>query len=152
MNYFGEDGPEPMAPTQPSDEEQQRVEAVIEASKDRYLKFFMVDFVEMSMRKVATQNITFCANQAKLFDNLMDDSETQRQQRQKMNKFENCLGKHTDSLEHALSAMMMQSKQVSEKQSAVYEHEGEVSMMPGVAKNDYEVGDRGEQYLLSTGT
>ena len=54
MNYFGEDGPEPMAQNQPSAEEIKAVTEMAERSKDKYLKFFMVDFIEMSMRKVST--------------------------------------------------------------------------------------------------
>ena len=81
MNYFGEDGPEPMAKNQPSQEEQEQAMAMAERAKEQYLKFFMVDYVEMTMRKVANHNTVFCANQAKLFDNLMDEDLTLRQQK-----------------------------------------------------------------------
>ena len=53
---------------------------MMERSKDRYLKFFMVDFVEMSMRKVASQNVIFCANEDKVFDRMMDDEEPTRRE------------------------------------------------------------------------
>ena len=71
-----------MAPNRPSEDETNQQKEIAERSKERYLKFFMVDFVEMSMRKVAQQNIVFCANQAKVFDRLMDDDEmTRREQK-----------------------------------------------------------------------
>ena len=105
MDYFGKDGPTPMQPNQPSDEEMKAAMAKAQQSKDRYLKFFMIDFVEMSMRKVANQNTVFCAKQAKLFDNLMEEDLTVREKKRQLQRFENCLGKHTDSLEHALSML-----------------------------------------------
>ena len=53
MNYFGSDGPEPMKRSAPSEDENKVGLQMAERSKDKYLKFFMVDFLEMSMRKVA---------------------------------------------------------------------------------------------------
>ena len=87
--------------------------AMAEKSRERYLKFFMVDFIEMTMRKVASQNTVFCANQARLFDNLMEEELSKRDARKQLQAFENCLGKHSDSLEHALSNLsyFIQSKE-----------------------------------------
>ena len=149
MNYFGEDGPEPMAQQQPSADEMKAVAEMSERSKEKYLKFFMVDFIEMSMRKVSANNTIFCANQAKLFDNLMDEDLTTRQKKQQMDSFENCLGKHTDSFDYAL-VMMMEHLQGNSIQKTTYQHDGEVNTIPGrTNKPTYEIEDRGDQYLLS---
>ena len=76
MNYFAEDGPQPLAPNQATEEEMKAQMHLAEGSKERFLKFFMVDYIEMTMRKVANQNTIFCANKAKLFDNLMNEDLT----------------------------------------------------------------------------
>ena len=118
--------------------------------KARYLKFFMIDFIEMSMRKVANQNTVFCSKEAGLFDNLMDEDLTERQKKQQLSRFENCLGKHTDSLEHALS-LMSRVNAAQNDQNLVFEHDGEVNTLPN-RRNVYELEDRGHQYLLSQKT
>ena len=59
----------------------------------------------MSMRRVALANTVHCAQQAKLFDNLMGDDLPAKEQKRQLAHFENCLGKHTDSLEHALTQL-----------------------------------------------
>ena len=84
-----------------------------------------------------------------------DDNGTKQLQRRKQQRvdFENCLGKHTDSLEHALAALSYHLKQKSSEQSgAIFRHEGEVNSISGTSKPVYEVGDRGDQYLLSQRT
>ena len=53
MEVFGEDGPTALPRSQPNDEEQKHAMEMADRSKDKYLKFFMVDFIEMTMRKVA---------------------------------------------------------------------------------------------------
>ena len=72
MEVFGEDGPIAMPRDAPTTDEQRAANEMANKSKERYLKFFMVDFIEMSMRKVAYQNIVFCSKEAKLFENLAD--------------------------------------------------------------------------------
>ena len=62
-----------MPKNQPNEDEIKANSAIIERSRERYLKFFMLDFIELSIRKVTSQNTVFCANHAKLFDRLMDD-------------------------------------------------------------------------------
>ena len=66
-----------------------------------------------------------------------------------MESFENCLGKHTDSLENALS-MMGEHLQGHSIKKTTFEHDGEVNTIPGrTNKPTYEIEDRGDQYLLS---
>ena len=60
MDYFGADGPTPLPPTVDEDEARM-TEKIIAYSKEKYLKFFMLDFMEYSMRNVAQKNIRFCA-------------------------------------------------------------------------------------------
>jgi hypothetical protein len=59
MNYFGEDGPEVIRTP-----EQDASEAELEAmrAKSEYVKYFLVDFMEYNMRKVAAENAKFCAS------------------------------------------------------------------------------------------
>ena len=57
------------------------------------------------MQKVATQNTLFCAKRCKTFDDILNQDWTPKQERQHQNCFQNCLGKHTDSLEMALDQM-----------------------------------------------
>ena len=47
MNYFGEDGPEPLPP-----EEQDNTKIIEEGEKlkKEYYKFWMIDFMEYNMR------------------------------------------------------------------------------------------------------
>ena len=103
----------------------------------------------MTMRKVALQNSLFCADKAGLFQNLMDDNKVSpKQQKKQVVDFENCLGKHTDSLEHAIAAMHYHIN-MKQKQSNIFDHDGDVNTVSGSDKPVYEVSDRGEQYLLS---
>ena len=67
MNYFGEDGPEAI-PNKVKDDQVKMDEA-----KSRYLQHFMVDFVEYNIRKVASQNLQFCANRCEMFSNIWDE-------------------------------------------------------------------------------
>ena len=105
MNYFGEDGPEAIEKNKQSAEEERAAIMMAEKTKEHYLRFFMVDFVEMAVRKVASQNTIFCANQARLFDKMMEEDLSKKESKKQMMDFENCLGKHSDSLEHALSVL-----------------------------------------------
>ena len=148
MDYFGEDGPEPIQ--RRADPEQQRLmEEQQEAVKDRYLRYFMIDFAEQSMRKVASNNIIWCAEKSQLFDNILNEDLTPKQKRTQLRQFENCLGKHTDSLDQAMSALSDHMSRMNRQERTVFEHEGEVNTLLGTTKPVYEVEDRGEQYLLS---
>ena len=73
--------------------------------KDRYLKFFMVDFMEMSIRKVSYQNAIHCSDRCKMFDNIMDENLTPKEEKMQHSCFEKCIGKHSDSLETALEVL-----------------------------------------------
>ena len=81
-----------------------------EQAKHEYLRFWMVDFIEMSMRRVAVDNTRFCARQCNLFSfaksgitDQMSPLEELNYERKEMSCFEKCLGKHTDSFEIALN-------------------------------------------------
>ena len=100
------------------------------------------------MRKVASKNTVFCADKAKLFENLLEEDLSSKEKRKQMLDFENCLGKHTDSLEHGLEALSRFMAIKGESEKNVFEHAGEVNTLPG-SRPVYEIEDRGEQYLLS---
>ena len=82
--------------------------------KDQYLKYFMVDFMEMSIRKVTFENTIFCANRCKMFENIMDEDLSVKEEKQQHSCFEKCLGKHSDSLESALEVLAEHMKKASE--------------------------------------
>ena len=100
MDYFAEDGPTaiPRSTPQPNN-------AAGEAAKNAYFKHFMVDFIEFNLRKVASQNTVFCAEKCHIFDDMMDQDLTAKQERSQLSCFEKCLGKHSDSLDVALSVL-----------------------------------------------
>ncbi len=100
MDYFAEDGPTALPRQAP-----QMENASGEAAKNAYFKHFMVDFIEFNLRKVTTQNTLFCADTCHVFDNLMDQDLTAKQERMQLSCFEKCLGKHSDSLDVALSVL-----------------------------------------------
>ena len=41
-----------------------------EDAKDRYMKFFMIDYLEFNLRRVLVENTTFCAQRCKLFEDI----------------------------------------------------------------------------------
>ena len=65
-----------------------------------------------------------------------------------MQQFENCLGKHTDSLEHALTLLSQHNNARVSNQRVTFEHDREVDTVPGSSRTIYELEDRGDQYLL----
>ena len=68
MNYFAEDGPEPIKSEKKNDQD-----ATSAKAKENYFKHFMVDFIEFNLRKVAVQNSLYCADRCKMFDNIMEE-------------------------------------------------------------------------------
>ena len=62
----------------------------------------MIDFIELNMRKVVNQNITFCADKCKVFDDMIERDLSAKEEREQTSCFEKCLGKHSDSFEVAL--------------------------------------------------
>ena len=78
----------------------------------------------------------------------MEKDLSAREEQLQMKRFENCLGKHTDSFEHGLQVLynFMQSKR---DETTTFDHSGDVNSISGTAKPVYEVSERGEQYLLS---
>ena len=91
--------------------------------KDRYLKFFMVDFMELSLRKVAYQNAIYCSDRCKMFDNIMDEDLSSKEERLQHSCFEKCLGKHSDSLESALDVLSDHMKTIKQEKDLL-EKEG----------------------------
>ena len=70
----------------------------MEMAKDKYFRYFMIDFMEYNLRKVVSDNTVYCAQKCKLFDNVEDLSN----EKQEFSCFEKCIGKFGDSYEHAL--------------------------------------------------
>ena len=48
-----------------------------------------------------------------MFDNIMDEELTRKEERAELNCFEKCIGKHTDSLEHGLSVLTIHLAKLS---------------------------------------
>lgn len=66
-----------------------------------YMKHFMVDYLEHGMRKVVQANALSCSKNVNYFRMLNEDLSSV-EQRALDSAFEKCLGKYSDSYEHAL--------------------------------------------------
>ena len=58
----------------------------------------MIDFLEFNLRKVITDNTSFCANKCKMFDSFDETLE-----KEEFSCFEKCLGKFSDGYDQALN-------------------------------------------------
>ena len=70
----------------------------MDQAKERYLKFFLIDFLEFNLRKVTYENTTYCSQQCNLFDNLKNT----KQNSEEFNCLERCLSKFSHSYYNAL--------------------------------------------------
>ena len=68
MNIFAEDGPKFMG----NKIDENNVKE-IEAQKANFMKYFMVDYMEFSMRRAVTNNAVECARKVGYFRNIHDD-------------------------------------------------------------------------------
>ena len=75
----------------------------IEQKKATYMKHFIVDYLEHGLRKSVQQNALTCAKNVNYFRYLNEDL-SNKEQRMLDSAFEKCLGKYSDSYEHALLA------------------------------------------------
>ena len=98
------------------DEDMQKAQA----AKDKYFKFFLIDFLEFNMRKVASDNTIYCAQKCKMFDNLDTQHNSNNEEKQEFSCFEKCLGKFSDSYESALNVFGEHLKTM--KRQNVYQH------------------------------
>ncbi len=75
-------------------------------SKEKYMRFFMIDYLEFNLRKVMVENTHFCAEKCSLFEDLRPGKNltevTQSEEKKLFSCFEKCLGKFSDSYENAL--------------------------------------------------
>ena len=117
---MGRDGPEAL----PLNAQDNSVAAA--ETKEKFFKFFLTDFIELTMRKVAFQNAEFCANKCDLLSKatLMADL-TLKQERDQMACFERCLGKHSDSFEVALDVFGNHLRSAKQQNVITHSHEGE---------------------------
>ncbi|MFN9910717.1 MAG: hypothetical protein ACK56F_32190 [bacterium] len=44
-----------------------------EQAKSRYLKYFMIDFLEFNMRKILVENTSYCSNRCHVFEGFTAD-------------------------------------------------------------------------------
>ena len=66
-----------------------------------------------------------------------------------MKDFENCLGKHTDSLEYGLVILSEQMRARQAKEKTIIEHDTDVDTLPG-SRPVFDAENRGDQFLLSS--
>ena len=99
MDYFKPGGPKAIAPKLYDMAEQQ------EQVRAEFFRHFLVDMIELNMRKVALQNTKYCATRCHIFKDMLEKDLSHREQRQEDACFETCLGKHTDSFEVALDCV-----------------------------------------------
>ena len=108
-------------------------------AKDKYIKFFMVDFIEYNMRKVAGNNTIYCADRCKVFDDIMTKDLTLKEEREQMSCFEKCLGKHSDSFEVALDIFGTHLGKL--KQNNIITHTHEKGVFDEVVNKAYLLGE-----------
>ena len=97
-------------------EERQSQEA-----KARYLRYFMIDFLEFNMRKVLIENTSYCAERCKVFDGVNSPTQVDLASEKKLlSCFEKCLGKFSDSYDNALDVFGDHLKTLNTNQ--VYRH------------------------------
>ena len=65
----------------------------------------MVDLLEYNLRRVASNNVIYCAERCEIFNDIMNQDLTVKQTRNQTSCFEKCLGKHSDSLEVGLDTL-----------------------------------------------
>ena len=94
----GEDGPRFMGQLNPQG---QNMTEIAEKQKDMFIKHFMIDYMEYSMRRVVQENTLHCAKQVGYF-RVNEKNMTPKSIRQLDSKFEKCIGKYTDSYEQSL--------------------------------------------------
>ena len=98
------------------------------------------------MRKVVNQNMLFCADHCKMFDQILEEDLTKKQVREQEVCFDNCLGKHSDSLEHGIEYFSEQIQKHQKIKQMDFSHDTEVDSKPGQPVYDAKL--RGEQYLM----
>ena len=96
MDIFAEDGPQYKGNTGSSTVSEQ----LANSRKEQYMRHFMVDFIDISMRKIAYDNSIHCAQRVGYFN----ESKNVDQRKQDAD-FEKCLGKYSDSYEYGLDIL-----------------------------------------------
>ena len=113
MDIFAEDGP--VYKGNVGDTSQ--TEELAHARKEQYMRHFMVDFIDISMRRIAYDNSIHCAQRVGYFN----DSKNVNQRKLDAD-YEKCLGKYSDSYESGLDiltqhlALMNKSKLITHGQ------------------------------------
>jgi len=98
-------------------EEKKRIAAI---RKEKFLKHFLVDFMDYSLQKSVNDNALFCAEQAGYFER-MDKQMTKKDYRQADVRYEHCLGKFSDSYETTLAAFVERLGKI--KQPILHKHD-----------------------------
>ena len=91
--FYGEDGPQYAGNIGDPSKERE-----LNARKEQYMQHFMIDYLELSLRKIAQENAIHCAKKAGYFQNMRADMDLKSLD----SKFEKCLGKYSDSYETGL--------------------------------------------------
>lgn len=132
MNYFGEDGPEhvPVGADQIAAHRE-----LIDQRRALFMRHFMVDYLELSMRRVISNSAGYCATESGFFDINKDSSEAQRAKTDVL--FEKCLGKHTDSFDGGLDVFQDYLKS---KTKGVISHSADLDPHQDRIKNAYLMG------------
>ena len=73
------------------------------------MKHFMIDYLELTMRRVARENVLFCAKKVGYFNTNQDSSSSYLAKLDE--KFELCLGKFSDSYDSSLEVFMKHLEQ-----------------------------------------
>ncbi|CDW80987.1 UNKNOWN [Stylonychia lemnae] len=92
----------------------------------------MMDYLEYNMRKIAFENIQFCSEKCNIFSNLKDkQNQTLAEERDEFSCFEKCIGKFTDSYEHAIDLAGGQLKKINKDNVYTHKEDSEQKFLMG---------------------
>ena len=96
----------------------------LDETKERYMNFYMIDFLEFNMRKVVFDNSQFCLEKCAIFSNLNNEAYPlpKAEERAQFSCLEKCLGKFSDGYEQALDVFTKQLHTLNSKK--VFTHQG----------------------------
>ena len=94
------------------------------------------------MRKVVQKNMIFCSNKCNMFDNILEEELSRKDELKEEQCFENCLGKHSDSVEHGLHFFSKKMNEQKMQDKSLFTHDTEVNSEPG--KPVYDASYRGQ--------
>ena len=93
-----------------------------DTEKRRFLQYATLDILDFSLRKVVYDAVPFCTDRCRKYDSFITDAATRENYSDMISReeevcMENCLGKHSDSMEQVMPIMMKMLKERQEMQN-----------------------------------